>query len=61
MANENVEPSKEAFDALIQKIEGDQNLPKGIYGISLHDNLILKEKAIGDKDNSLSIDSIIKH
>ncbi|SHN24380.1 Protein of unknown function [Gracilibacillus kekensis] len=59
MADENVEPDSEVFDTLIQRIERADNIPKGIYGLSLHDNYILKKDALGSKENSLSQDSLI--
>ncbi|WP_208587226.1 DUF1672 family protein [Gracilibacillus suaedae] len=55
MAKKNVEPSQEAFDHLIEKIEEADNIPKGRYGISLHDNYIDMKVASGSKDNSLEL------
>ncbi|WP_238343594.1 DUF1672 family protein [Gracilibacillus saliphilus] len=53
MAEKDVEPNQEAFDHLIDKIEEADNIPKGRYGISLHDNYIDMKVASGSKDNTL--------
>ncbi|WP_018934394.1 DUF1672 family protein [Gracilibacillus lacisalsi] len=53
MTENGVEPNQEAFDYLINLIDNDERIPKGLYGISLHDNYIDKTTATGNKDNSL--------
>ncbi|WP_163582159.1 DUF1672 family protein [Gracilibacillus saliphilus] len=53
MAEKDAEPSQEAFDHLINRIEQDDKIPKGLYSIRLHDNYIIKTAGVGTKDNSL--------
>ncbi|GAE94919.1 hypothetical protein JCM21714_4119 [Gracilibacillus boraciitolerans JCM 21714] len=53
MEEEGVEPSEEAFNYLVKKIEQADNLPKGLYSVRLHDNNINIKSASGSKENSL--------
>lgn len=54
MADENVEPSQEVMDAVVEAIEEADDIPNGSYGIHLHDNRINKRVAGGNKENSIS-------
>ncbi|ENH97733.1 lipoprotein [Gracilibacillus halophilus YIM-C55.5] len=53
MSHKSKEPNSKAFDELVKTIENADNIPKGIYGVFLHDNYINKTTADGYKDNSL--------
>jgi len=60
IANQEGEPNQEVFEKLLREIEDLDNIPKGLYAISMHDNFIHREKAIGHKENTLSNDSLLK-
>ena len=60
MTNPDEEPDSEVFDKLLKEIEELENIPKGYYGISIHDNNIHKTRAIGNKENSLESDDLLK-
>ncbi|WP_079708949.1 DUF1672 family protein [Paraliobacillus ryukyuensis] len=63
MAEKGQEPDQKAFQELVKKVEEDDDIPKGNYGVFLHDNKIDKKSATGHKDNSLTRsypDDIIK-
>ncbi|MED4530828.1 DUF1672 family protein [Metabacillus fastidiosus] len=53
MSEPNIEPEETIFNKIVSDIERMEGLPSGTYSIMLNDNLILKDSAIGTKDNSL--------
>jgi len=60
MANKDDEPDEAIFNTLLKDIEKLENIPKGYYSIALHDNYIHKTRAIGNKENSLKRDTLLK-
>ncbi|MCZ0704461.1 hypothetical protein J2T56_002945 [Natronobacillus azotifigens] len=53
MAEENVEPSQDALDAIASALEEADQIPTGEYGIHLHDNRVRKSSGQGNKENSI--------
>ncbi len=60
MEDANAKPNEKTIEMLKTSIEETDNLPKGMYGLSIHDNNINKRKAVGSNKNSIRIDNLIK-
>src|SRR5690625_665214 len=53
MDEKSLDPDKEIYDKIYKDIEGMEDIPKGEYFISLHDNYVMVEVASGKKDNTI--------
>ena len=54
MRENDLEPDKNLFNSMLSDIQTMDNLPPGLYGIELHDNLINSKVANATKANSIS-------
>lgn|SRR5690625_212324 len=60
MEESDVDPDEGILDTLVTLIEEADDIPKGAYSVSLHDNQINARTARGHKDNSLLYEFILK-